>query len=125
MPFQYILANLLADLDGAVGALFFDESGETVDLASSELAPDDLRVLGAYLGISLRQLRRALDDTGAGEPRMLHVERSGLHVHAIALPEGYTLAVVQRPPALSARVRRGLEAAAAQITREVFSSDGG
>jgi hypothetical protein len=125
MPFQYILANLLADLEGAVGALFFDESGETVDLASSELAPDDLRVLGAYLGISLRQLRRALDDTGAGVPHMLHVERSGLHVHAITLPEGYTLAVVQRPPALAARVRRGLEAAAAQITREVFSADGG
>jgi hypothetical protein len=125
MPFHYILANLLADLEGAVGALFFDDGGETIDLASSELAPDDLRVLGAYLGISLRQLRRALDDTGVGDPLLLHVERSGLHVHAITLPEGYTLAVVQRPPALAARARRGLEAAAAQIKREVFSGDGG
>ena len=125
MPFQYILGNLLADLDGAVGALFFDEAGETIDLASSELAPDELRVLGAYLGISLRQLRRALGDVGVGGPRLLHVERSGLHVHAITFPEGYTLAVVQRPPGLAARTRRGLEAAAAQITREVFSGGGG
>ena len=106
MPFQYILGNLLADLDGAVGALFFDEAGETIDLASSELAPDELRVLGAYLGISLRQLRRALGDVGVGGPRLLHVERSGLHVHAITFPEGYTLAVVQRPPGLAARTRR-------------------
>ena len=125
MPFQYILANVLADTEGAIGVLFFDESGETVDLASSEMTPYDLRVLGAYLGISLRQLRRALDDTGAGVPRLLHVERSGLHVHAITLPEGYTLAVVQRPPALAGRVRRGLERAAAQIRREVFDQSRG
>lgn len=122
MPFQYILANLLADTEGAVGVLFFDETGETVDLASSELAPYDLRVLGAYLGITLRQLRRALDDTGAGDPQLLHVERSGLHVHAVALPDGYTLAVVQRPPALSARLRRSLIAAAAELERQVFAS---
>lgn len=122
MPFQYILANLLADTEGAVGVLFFDETGETVDLASSELAPYDLRVLGAYLGITLRQLRRALDDTGAGDPQLLHVERSGLHVHAVALPDGYTLAVVQRPPALTARLRMGLIAAAEELERQVFAS---
>lgn len=124
MPFQYILANLLADTDGAVGALFFDESGETIDLASSEMTPYDLRVLGAYLGISLRQLRRALDDTGAGDPHLLHVERAGLHVHAITLPEGYTLAVVLRPPVVAARARRSLERAAEQIRTEVFAPGG-
>ncbi len=122
MPFQYILANLLADTDGAVGVLFFDETGETIDLASSQLAPYDLRVLGAYLGITLRQLRRALDDTGAGDPQLLHVERSGLHVHAVTLPDGYTLAVVQRPPALTARLRMRLMAAAEELERQVFAS---
>jgi predicted regulator of Ras-like GTPase activity (Roadblock/LC7/MglB family) len=122
MPFQYILANLLADTEGAVGVLFFDETGETVDLASSELAPYDLRVLGAYLGIALRQLRRALDDTGAGDPQLLHVERSGLHVYAVSLTDGYTLAVVQRPPALTARLRMRLTAAAQELERQVFAS---
>lgn len=120
MPFQYILANLLADTDGAVGVMFFDETGETVDLASSEVPPYDLRVLGAYLGITVRQLRRSLGDTGAGEPRLLHVERSGLHVHAVALPDGYTLAVVQRPPALTGRLRRSLVAAAEELERALF-----
>lgn len=122
MAFQYILANLLADADGAVGVLFFDETGETIDLVASEVAPYDLRVLGAYLGITLRQLRRALDDTGAGDPQLLHVERSGLHVHAVTLPDGYTLAVVQRPPALTGRLRRSLIAAAEELERQVFAS---
>lgn len=122
MAFQYILANLLADTDGAVGVLFFDDTGETIELVSSELAPHDLRVLGAYLGIALRQLRRALDDTGAGDPQLLHVERSGLHVHAVTLPDGYTLAVVQRPPALTARLRMRLAAAAEELERQVFAS---
>lgn len=125
MPFHYILANLIADNDGVVGALFFDDTGETVDLASSEMAPYDLRVLGAYLGIALRQLRRGLDDTGAGDPRLLHVERSDLHVHAVALPDGYTLAVVLRPPVLAAHVRQSLLAAAAELEREVFAPGGG
>ena len=33
MPFQYVLANLLAKNEGAVGVLFLDDSGETIDLS--------------------------------------------------------------------------------------------
>lgn len=124
MPFQYILANLLADTDNAVGVLFFDETGETVDLACSELTPYDLRVLGAYLGISIRQLGHTLADLGVGGSATLHVERDELYVLARELPEGYSLAIVLRPPVVVARVERGLAAAARQLEREVFALDG-
>lgn len=54
MPFQYILANLLAHNDGAVGVLFLDDTGETVDFACSDYSPYQMRVVGAYVGIYLR-----------------------------------------------------------------------
>ena len=40
MPFQYTLANLLAENEGALGVLFLDETGETVDLACAEYTRD-------------------------------------------------------------------------------------
>jgi len=122
MPFQYILANLLAENESAVGVLFFDESGEMVDLACAEVAPYDMRVVGAYLGIYLRQLRRSFVGTGAGVPQMLHIERDGLHIHARVLPDGYSLALVQRPPALVAQARRSLTSAVELLEREVFGT---
>ena len=48
--FQYVLANLIANNDHALGALFLDGSGETVDLACSDFSPYEMRVIGAYLG---------------------------------------------------------------------------
>lgn len=121
MPFQYILANLLAANDGAAGVLFLDDSGETVDLACSEHAtPYDLRVMGAYLGIYLRQIENVAEAGRLGVPRMIHIERGGLHVYAAPLPDGYHVALVQRPPALVARARQSLHQAADQLRREFF-----
>lgn len=122
MPFQYILANLLAESDDAVGVIFLDDQGETVDLACADFAtPYDLRVMGAYLGIYLRQVEEVAESAGLGEPRMIHIERSGLHVFAEPLTDGYHVALVQRRPTLVARARQNLSAAAAELNRQVFS----
>jgi len=122
MPFQYILANLLADNDGAAGVLFLDDAGETVDLASAELSPYDLRILGAYLGIHLRRLDRLMTENRLGEPRMIHLQRGGVYVYAVPLPEGYHVALVQRRPAVVARARRSLARAAEQLAHELFAA---
>ena len=42
MPFQYVLANLLADHPDAVGVLFLDDAGETVDFACAEESPYEM-----------------------------------------------------------------------------------
>lgn len=120
MPFQYILGNLLAANDGAMGVLFVDERGETVDLACSELTPYQMQVVGAYLGIYRRKLDELLGEAELGEPELLHIQRNGLHLHAATLPDGYLLVLAQRPPAQIARARLSLRRAARQLAAELF-----
>jgi hypothetical protein len=121
MVFQYVLANLLANNDHALGALFLDGSGETVDLAcGTDFTPYEMRVIGAYLGIYLRQLDRVLTNNDLGEARMIHIEKKSLHIYVVPLPDGYHLALVQRHPALVARARESLNEAVEQLKRELF-----
>lgn len=119
MPFQYILANLMAETD-AVGVLFLDELGETVDVSCSEFSLYEMRIVGAYLGIYLRQLGSFLKSQRAGASRMIHIEKEKLHIYAVALPDEYYLVLVQRPPALVARAQRQLARAANELARELF-----
>lgn len=121
MPFEYLLADLLSRIDGAVGVLFLDDSGETVDLACAEASPYQMRVVGAYAGIYLRQMADFLRSSGQGEPLWLHVEKEDLHLYATPLPDGYYVVLVQRAPALTGRVRRLLEAARDQLAQELFA----
>jgi hypothetical protein len=120
LPFQYVLANLLAQNEGAVGVLFLDDTGETVDFACSEFSPFQMRIVGAYVGIYLRQTERFLASSALGGARFLHVEKDNLHLYTMPLPDGYYLALVQRRPALTAKARRTMEDACAQLQRELF-----
>lgn len=119
--FQYVLANLLANNDHALGALFLDGSGETVDLAcGAGFTPYEMRVIGAYLGIYLRQLEKVLANNDLGEPRMIHIEKKAVHIYVVPLPDGYHLALVQRHPALVAQALESLHSAVDQLKRELF-----
>jgi predicted regulator of Ras-like GTPase activity (Roadblock/LC7/MglB family) len=120
MVFQYVLANLLANNDHALGALFLDGTGETVDLACADFSPYDMRVIGAYLGIYLRQLERVLTSNDLGEARMVHIEKRAMHIYVVPLPDGYHLALVQRHPALVGHARASLNEAVEQLKRELF-----
>ena len=122
MAHEYILADLLARNEGAVGSLFLDETGETVDLACSEFGPYQMKVLGAYIGIYLKQLQEFLALGGHGDPSWLHVEKEDLHIYAMPLPDGYFVVLVQRGPAIVAQARRSLAHARDQLTRELFTS---
>ncbi len=118
--FQYVLANLLANNEGAVGVLFLDGNGETVDLACAAGSPYEMRVIGAYLGIYLRRLEKVFAQNHLGQPRLLHIERTAVHIYVVPLPDGYCLALVQRHPALVARACASLYDAVAQLRRELF-----
>ena len=123
MVFQYVLANLLANNDHALGAIFLDSTGETVDLAcGTGFSPYEMKVIGAYLGIYLRQLERLLTTNDLGEARMIHIEKKALHIYVVPLPDGYHLALVQSHPALVARARETLNEAVEQLKRELFVS---
>jgi len=120
MSFRKVLDNLLVENESAVGALFLDPTGETVDLVCAEFTPYQMRVLGAYLGIHLRQVVRVLSTNWLGEATIMHVELENLHIHAIPLPDGYYVALVQRPPAPLALARRRLAEAARLLVEEFF-----
>ena len=119
MAFQYILANLLAETH-AVGVLFLDETGETVDVSCSEFTPYEMRVLGAYLGIYLKQLGAFLDGCNMGTPELIHVEKDALHIYASRLPDDYYLVLVQRQPGLVGKARLGLEKAGRELVATLF-----
>jgi len=123
MPFQYVLANLLADHPDAIGVLFLDDSGETVDFACVDDSPFEMQLIGAYLGIYLRQIRAILDRAQLGDVCWLHIERRLRHFHVAVLPDGYCLALVQRQDGQVASTRERMRRAARQIAREVFKSE--
>lgn len=120
MPFHYILANLMAQNERALGVLFLDDSGETVDLVCSNVSPEEMRILGAYLKIYLRDLEGLLSGARLGQPQLLHIEKPRMHIHALPLPEGYYLALVQRPPVLVAPARLSLLQAGDLLRQEIF-----
>src|SRR4051794_9751271 len=121
MVFQYVLANLLAHNDHALGALFLDGSGETFDLAcGTDFSPYEMRVIGAYLGIYLRQLERLLASNDLGEARMIHIEKKALHISVAPLPEGSPPALAQGHPAMVAQARETMNVAVEQLRQELF-----
>lgn len=122
MPLQYVLANLLAESPDAVSVLLLDDTGEMVEMACSDYSPFDMQLLGAYLRIYLRRFDGILGDAQMGSARLFHIERDRLHYHVVALPDGYSLALVQRRPGLVCEGRRRLETAAEQLRLEIFDT---
>lgn len=120
MSFQTTLANLLAENERAVAVLFLDETGETVDLACAERSQYQMKIVGAYLGIYLRQLSAVLESSDFGTAEILHIEKEELHFFATPLPDGYYLVLVQERPALIARSRDTLLFARDEIRADIF-----
>lgn len=118
--FHFVLANLLANNKDALGALFLDGTGETVDLACADFSPYEMKVIGAYLGIYMRQFERLLEGHELGGLRLLHIQKRNVHIYVVPLPDGYCLALVQRHPALVAQARHSLGQAVEELKRELF-----
>lgn len=123
MPFQYTLANLLAENDSALAVLFLDETGETVGFEATEHAPFEMKLAGAYVGICLRRLSGLLDHARFGRTELLHIEKADLLIHATPLPDDYYLVLIQRHPARVAKARQSLRKARLEIAREVFGQE--
>jgi hypothetical protein len=120
MHFQPILDDVLARNRDAVGVLFLDDSGETVDVACASISPDDMRLLGAYVGIYLRQVARFLSPDQHGAVRWLQIEDRDLNVYTVPLRDGYHLVLAQKSPSLTAVARRTMEEARERLVRELF-----
>lgn len=88
--FRLILDELLVTTHGALAALFLDFEGETVELVCDrDLSDHNLRILGAYQGIFLTQLRTLCANAGAGEPRRFKIQFAEMAVLSYDVKDGY------------------------------------
>ena len=93
--FRMILHELIATTNGALAALFLDYEGETVELVCEhDLDDHNLRILGAYQGIFLTQLRTMCTGIGAGDPHRFKVEFEMNAVLISDIKDGYYLVLL-------------------------------
>lgn len=90
MAFRRILSDLVTSADRAIAAIFLDYEGETVEMLSAhDLAADDLKIVGAYQGIFLSQLRELCSHLDAGEPQRFKIEFGRTKILSTDLKDGY------------------------------------
>jgi predicted regulator of Ras-like GTPase activity (Roadblock/LC7/MglB family) len=93
--FRLILNEMLVTTGGALAALFLDWEGETVELVCDrDLDDHSLRILGAYQGIFLGQLRSLCDNAGFGEPHRFKIEFAETSILSADVKDGYYLVLL-------------------------------
>ena len=93
--FRLILNEMLATTGGALAALFLDWEGETVELVCDrDLDDHSLRIIGAWQGIFLGQLRTLCGNAGFGEPRRFKIEFGETSVLSADVQDGYYLVLL-------------------------------
>ena len=120
MPFNYLLTNLLVDVPHAVGAIFVDPEGESVEWVTRHGDPFDLKVEGAYHSIFMRRLEEITTGSMAGPIESFILEGSDLITLTQALPDGYYVVLVVDRNCSRAQALHRLRRAAEVIAREIF-----
>jgi hypothetical protein len=93
--FRLILHELLATTSGALAVMFLDFEGETVDLVCDhDLSDHDLRIVGAYQGIFLGQLRELCAKARIGRPLKFKLEFQSMTFLSRDLKDGYYLVLL-------------------------------
>jgi len=119
MPFNYLLTNLLVDVPHAVGAIFVDPEGESVDWVTRHGDPFDLKVEGAYHGIFMRRLEELTTSSKIGPIDSFSLEGSDLVTLTQALPDGYYVVLVVDRSGSQAQALNRLRRAAQVIAKEI------
>ena len=97
MAFRRILHQLVQATQGALGALFVDYEGETVEVVTErplDADDHDLRVIGAYQGIFLTRLREVADKLPIGHPKSFKIEFERTVILSCDVMDGYYLVLV-------------------------------
>ena len=122
MAFQRILRTLVASTHGALGAIFLDWEGETVEVVTERpLDADvhDLRVIGAYQGIFLTRLREMAAKVKVGVPLRFKIEFERSMTLSCDLKDGYYLVLVVDHDANEGMAWRRLLATRDEVLREM------
>jgi len=120
--FRRILLDLLQTTHGSLGAIFLDSEGESVEVITErpfDADDHDLRVIGAYQGIFLSNLKRLCDTLRAGAPHRFKVEFEKMNVLSCDLKDGYYLVLVVDDSANEGIAWRQLEQCRNRIVAEL------
>jgi len=119
VPFQYMLTNLLVDVQGAHGAIFLDWEGEAVEYVTRQATPYELKIEGAYHGIFLRRLQNVSEHLGSGA--VVSVTLVGQHLKVIGqnLKGGYYLLLLMEPASPLSHAVRAMQRTAEALNREI------
>jgi hypothetical protein len=112
VPFRDILLEMLQSMDGAIGAVFLDSEGESVEVVSARPFDTDdhaLRIIGAYAGIFISQLRRITGSTKGGAVQRYKIDFAACGIFCCDLRDGYYLVMVVDAEAVEGIVWQRLE----------------
>ena len=107
---------------GAIGALFLDWEGETVEMLGArpfDADDHDLKIMGAYQGIFLKHLREMCERADAGLPHRFKIEFTATKVLSCDLKDGYYLVLVIDDSANEGLAWRHLERCRERIVQEL------
>ena len=122
MPFRRILHELVSSTNGALGAIFLDQEGETVEVLTDrplEADDNDLMVIGAYSGIFLTQLRNLCNDTGLGRLDRFKLDFESTTVLTCDLKDGYYVVLLVDASANEGMAWQRLVACRDRLLREM------
>jgi hypothetical protein len=119
MPFNYLLTNLLVDVPTAVGAIFLDEEGETIECVTRHADPYEMKVEGAYHSIFKRRFDQALKAARVSGLSRYTLTFDRLVTLTEVLPDGYYVVLVMDREGSQALARRHLRRAAGIIARKL------
>jgi predicted regulator of Ras-like GTPase activity (Roadblock/LC7/MglB family) len=103
---------------GAVGAVFADWEGESVDHFAT-IAPVDIQLVGAHFGVVLTQVNVQLASLGAGRVDEIWIEGERLTVFVRRVNERYYVVLQTRHDVHLANASRELELGARRLLGEM------
>jgi predicted regulator of Ras-like GTPase activity (Roadblock/LC7/MglB family) len=108
MTFRNILSTLVENVDGALGAMFLDDQGESVEVVTRSIDPYEMQVIGAYQGIFLDHVRRICSAFEHGRLEQFKIDWRNSTMFNVDLADGYYLVLVCRRGIIEAIAWRAL-----------------
>ncbi|HVR42452.1 MAG TPA: hypothetical protein VMS56_03315 [Thermoanaerobaculia bacterium] len=118
MPFRKILADVVANVDGAVAALFVDHQGEAVEIVGI-LPAWDLQVIGAYQGIFMTRIAAVSSSLDHGRPERFKIEWDRSMILNWGIDQEYYVALVLRAGSQEGLAWRALARGRDRIREEI------
>lgn len=118
-PFTAMLADLVDQIDGAVGAAFIDSYGESVQCYAASGDEDYIKLMGAYQGIALQTSRGIVQQLDAGAIDYCLTAYDSVSFLTKALEHDYFLLLVLGPNANVGKGIYSIRRSAEAFNREI------